>query len=62
MQMLPVLDVINLNQCYSCMSMMLTVVVNGCSRWIHKDCVEDILRDENGEDKICPEATSFSQI
>ena len=51
MPMLSALDVIDLNQCYSCMSMMSIVVVNGCSRWIHKDCVEDILRDENGDNK-----------
>lgn len=25
-----------------------------CSRWIHEDCVEDIVRGEDGEEKICP--------
>ena len=53
MPMLSALDVIDLNQCCSYMSMLSIVVVNGCSRWIHKDCEEETLRDENGEDKIC---------
>ena len=25
-----------------------------CSGWIHEDCVEDIVNDANGKEKLCP--------
>ena len=25
-----------------------------CSRWVHKQCVEEIFRDVNGEERFCP--------
>ena len=58
---LSALDYIDPNQCCACFGLYEDDVGTGCewlqcccSRWIHEDCVEDIVRGEDGEEKICP--------
>ena len=39
--------------------MMLALTVSGlsvyaCSRWIHEECVENVIRDTNGKELLCP--------
>lgn len=57
---LSALDHIDPNTCCACFGLYEDDVGTGCewlqcccSRWIHEDCVEDV-RDENGEERICP--------
>ena len=55
---LSALDLIDPNQCCACFGLYEDDVGTGCewlqcccSRWIHEDCVEDIVQGENGEEK-----------
>ena len=59
LQDLSALDYIDPNQCCSCFGLYKDDVGTGCewlqcccSRWIHEDCVEDIVRGEDGEDVL----------
>ena len=58
---LSALNYIDPNQCCSCFGLYEDDVGTGyewlqyCySWWIHEDCVEDIVRGEDGKEKICP--------
>ena len=32
-----------------------------CSRWIHKECVENVIQDANGKGLLCPVCLSSGQ-
>ena len=49
------------NQCCACFGLFEDDIGMGsewlqcsCTRWIHEECVEDVVRNENGEEKLCP--------
>ena len=52
---------INPNQCCACFGLYEDDIGTGvewlqcsCTRWIHKECVENVVRSEDGEEKLCP--------
>ena len=52
---------INPNQCCTCFGLFEDDVGIGsewlqcsCTRWIHEDCVEDVVCGDNGKEKLCP--------
>ena len=52
---------INPNQCCACFGLYKDDIGTGlewlqcsCSRWIHEECVDNVVRGEDGEEKLCP--------
>ena len=54
-------DSINTDECYACFGLYTDDIGTGrewlecaCGRWIHEECIEDIVYDANGKEKLCP--------
>ena len=54
-------DSINTEECCACFGLYIEDIGTGrewmecaCGRWIHEECVEDIVYDANGKEKLCP--------
>lgn len=54
-------DSINTDECCACFGLYTDDIGTGrewlectCGRWIHEDCVENIVYDANGREKLCP--------
>ena len=51
---------INLNQCCACFGFYEDICTGlewlqcSCSQWIHEECVDNVVRGEDGEKKLCP--------
>ena len=52
---------INPNQCCACFGLYEDDIGTGvewlqrtCTRWIHEECVDNVVRSEDGEEKLCP--------
>ena len=54
-------DSINTDECCACFGLYTDDIGTGkewlecaCGRWIHEECIEDIVYDANGKEKLCP--------